>query len=251
MKWCVEWLKMAYRLWRAHGTATTAQYAVYLLFAARKENWEYWLQNRVTFEGRTAVDIGASFGQWTGFLSKQFEHVAAFEPHTPTYLKLLGRAPNNARIYPYAVWSCRTSLPLVTYPDSRVNRVTEHELQYAIGEGVWSEQVEARPLDLFELEDVDFMKIDAEGAEVQVLQGAQKTITRDMPMLIIELHSARARATCSLMLEKWGYDCELVHFPLYRKDDPKYWQRLWIVAKARGIGSFAGARRVSDLIPTL
>ena len=231
MKWCIEWLMMAYRLWRAHGTVTSARYAVYLFAAARNGHWEYWLQNRVTFEGRTAIDIGASHGQWSLFLAKQFDHVVAFEPHPQTWLNLSQKVPGNVRVLPYAIWSHSTCVPLVTYPDSRVNRITEHELQYAIGEGTWTQSVEARPLDLFDIDCVDFIKIDAEGAEVQVLQGAQETITRDMPMLIIELHSQAARATCHDMLDGWGYNCELIHFPLYREDDPKYWQRLWIVAK--------------------
>jgi FkbM family methyltransferase len=230
MKWCIEWLKMAYRLWLAHGTATTLRYAVYLLTAARTGNWEYWLQDRVGL-GRTAIDIGASFGQWTRFLADRFDHVAAFEPHPDTCVNLLGKAPDNTRVYPYAAWNADAKLSMVTYPDSRVNRVVDHELQYAIGNGVWTQEVEARRLDSFKIENVDFIKIDAEGAEVQVLQGARETIQADMPMLIIELHSAKARVECLATLEDWGYETELVHFPLYRRNDPKYWQRLWIIAR--------------------
>ena len=41
----------------------------------------------------------------------------------------------------------------------------------------------------------DFVKIDVEGAEVEVIEGAQQTLTRHRPTLIIELHGTGNRLT--------------------------------------------------------
>jgi FkbM family methyltransferase len=50
--------------------------------------------------------------------------------------------------------------------------------------------VEVRPLDALGLDAVDFVKIDVEGMEFDVLEGARQLITRDRPVLLIEIGRA-------------------------------------------------------------
>jgi FkbM family methyltransferase len=51
-------------------------------------------------------------------------------------------------------------------------------------------EVPVRRLDDYRLEDVKFMKIDVEGHEFEVLKGAEETIGRCAPMLLIEIDQA-------------------------------------------------------------
>ena len=47
-------------------------------------------------------------------------------------------------------------------------------------------KVELKKLDDYELTDVDFIKIDVEGYENQVVLGAKETLLRNKPIIIVE-----------------------------------------------------------------
>jgi hypothetical protein len=73
--------------------------------------------------------------------------------------------------------------------------------------------VEVRTLDSFDLEGVQFIKVDVEGSELEVLQGARETIRSDHPALLLELLSgtytdplAITRKVC----ETYGYSAFVV-----------------------------------------
>jgi hypothetical protein len=62
-------------------------------------------------------------------------------------------------------------------------------------------------VDSLELTDVKFMKLDVEGHEVPALLGAEKTIRRDRPTLIIELEARFQPISPVLdLLAGWGYE---------------------------------------------
>lgn len=49
------------------------------------------------------------------------------------------------------------------------------------------------------------IKIDVEGAEVAVLQGAQETLRQTKPVIVAELHTAANAVECTGLLTKFGY----------------------------------------------
>ena len=51
---------------------------------------------------------------------------------------------------------------------------------------------------------VDLIKIDVEGAEIQVLEGANKLLSRQSPKLLIDIHDID-RKKLFRMLEKFGF----------------------------------------------
>lgn len=54
----------------------------------------------------------------------------------------------------------------------------------------------------------NFLKIDVEGAELQVLQGARKTLTSAWPSLFLATHSDQLHHDCLAYLESLGFACE-------------------------------------------
>ena len=73
----------------------------------------------------------------------------------------------------------------------------------------------ATALDLLGYPDreVDFVKIDVEGGELDVLVGAEQTIRTHQPRLLIEIHNLANLAFCQSALADWGYAVEHIPHP--------------------------------------
>lgn len=141
---------------------------------------------------RLAVDVGAHVGLWSWVLARDFERIICFEPmleHQQCWKKNLSLAPN-AQLLPFALGAkiaqahIRTRTP-GSSGDTGIDPVAERSSLRATiqPEG---ELIKVRPLDDFELTNIDLIKIDCEGYELFVLQGAVETLKRNKPCLIVE-----------------------------------------------------------------
>lgn len=131
-------------------------------------------------ERRIAVDVGAHVGLWTYPMSFDFETVHAFEP-MPRFrylweLNLMDRP--NAVMHPYALGP--TACEAAVMRASHMNVTT---LTRGVAGAI---PVDMIALDAMHLEHVDFVKIDCEGFELFVLQGALGTLRRCRPVVIVE-----------------------------------------------------------------
>lgn len=77
--------------------------------------------------------------------------------------------------------------------DGRSRRVTERI----------TEKIDIYTLDSFSLVDVDIIKIDVEGYELPVIIGGEHTITRDRPVVQVEMVETQAR--------RFGYVCQDIY----------------------------------------
>lgn len=62
----------------------------------------------------------------------------------------------------------------------------------------------------------DVIKIDVEGAEIEVLRGAERTLTEARPTIFLSTHSPELRGLSLKLLTTCGYNTE----PLLSSDDP-------------------------------
>jgi len=146
---------------------------------------------------RTAVDGGAHIGSWTIEMLKRFKRVFAFEPSPETYLCLNKNLPESA---------LHTAIPLRVALGERPGWATMAEDgKYSNGGNTGGRYLSGQPddmhgdvqvqvLDDFAIEDLDFLKLDVEGYELYALRGAEQTIRRCHPVVMIEVkHRIAAR----------------------------------------------------------
>lgn len=125
---------------------------------------------------RVACDIGAHVGFWSMHLAKRFEELHAFEPMKEMQECWLKNVDGiNAELHPYALGS-ESGMVSLTIPKGSTGGT------HISGSG----DIAMHPLDSFHLRDVDFIKIDVEGYELDVLKGATETLDRCQPCIIVE-----------------------------------------------------------------
>lgn len=128
---------------------------------------------------RVAVDVGGHIGLWSFLMAHDFGHVVAFEPmplHATLWHENMAFA-DNAVLHECALGSHDGRVELKTYTadSSGDTRISNEEGNTPM-----------RTLDAYELQAVDLMKLDCEGYEFNVLLGAQETLLRCKPTVIVE-----------------------------------------------------------------
>lgn len=155
----------------------------------RKGEPELKLAPLIADRSRLALDIGANRGIWTHVLAKAGFETHAFEPNPKLYAVLAAAAPKAATAHQIAL-SDRDGDAVLKVPRGERGYSNQHaSLEEArIGDSPFGEvRVRAAKLDGLGLGPVGFMKIDVEGHEQAVIDGARDTIARDRPAMIIEL----------------------------------------------------------------
>jgi FkbM family methyltransferase len=155
-----------------------------------------------------ALDIGANRALYTIRLRGLTRKVHAFEPVPHLAARLRAAFPDVA-VHEVALSSQGGSATL-RLPGSNTSWATiepGNTLEKAKG-GVHGIEVTAMRLDDIELEKVGFVKIDVEGHELAVLEGARALLRRDRPVLLIELeerHTQNALRNAVAALEPLDY----------------------------------------------
>ncbi len=135
---------------------------------------------------RTCVDVGAHIGMWTRWLARDFKWTIAFEPiqrHFDCLQKNLISDYGNVELHRVALGNFHGSVRM------KIDRKSSGRSHAAPdGEG-WRYCGPTCPvdtLDQYEIPMVDLIKIDVEGWEKRVLEGAKETIMTWKPLVIIE-----------------------------------------------------------------
>lgn len=143
---------------------------------------------------RVAVDIGAHCGLWSMQLERLFDRVEAFEPvaaHRECFqLNLYGK--ERVRLHDCALGAHAGYVRMETAPTSSGDTRVAEECE-ALDFEPADDLCPLRMLDSFELEQVDFMKLDCEGYELNALLGGSNTIARCLPVIIVEQKPGRAQ----------------------------------------------------------
>lgn len=187
-------------------------------------------------DGVVALDIGANIGVYTvewARLMHGWGEVHAFEPQRPVYYALAGNiAINNcfnADAQPFAIGAKNglVSVPRFDYTkNASFSGVTLRDDPHphqplSAAKLTKTYPVKMRCIDSFALPRVDLMKIDVEGMEGDVVEGARGTIERCRPVIFIE-HIWTGPEAIQDQLGSFGYECYLAgpNQLCIHRDDP-------------------------------
>ena len=160
---------------------------------------------------RTYIDIGASTGTTSSPFIDLFEKIYCFEPN-PNSFKELSKF-SELICHNYALGNINEKKLLVM---NTITHNPEHGSLSNIRTEGWDKtetyEVEIKRLDDFKFDFVDFIKIDTEQYELEVVQGALTIIKKHKPTIFFENKRGEADQVILLLLDlgftvkKWKSD---------------------------------------------
>jgi FkbM family methyltransferase len=162
--------------------------------------------------GGTFVDIGAHEGAWSSVAAEKFKVVHAFEPNSSLSQKLERVLPRNVTVHNVALSNSSGTATLVLPIIGGSTITSRASLEPDANGPVKTVTVEVakRTVDSYDFRGVDVMKIDVEGHEMSALQGAEQTISREKPALVVEIeerHHPGESESIIAWVKGRGYDC--------------------------------------------
>lgn len=134
-------------------------------------------------EKRNAIDVGCRDGEYTRYLHKDFNHVFCFDYRRR---KLFHKNVDLSKITHF---KCALGEAHKIVKASGGGSITSGKIPQ---EKWYDEQLYT--IDEFNFVDIDYIKIDVDGYELNVLQGAVDTIKKYNPLLVVEQENGDTRA---------------------------------------------------------
>ncbi|HZI33660.1 MAG TPA: FkbM family methyltransferase, partial [Candidatus Binatia bacterium] len=172
----------------------------------------------LNWEGQTVYDVGGYEGVFTIFFAKAVGasgRVFTFEPNPINCRKIRENIQlnclNNTQLIQLGLGGGRSNCKLVFWPNEPARGSVNADYQNSLRQKGATDciEIEIDSLDnqlaVKELPPPDFIKIDVEASELEVLAGMSKTLKTHQPRLFIEVHSGvNVKQLAQDLLEK-GY----------------------------------------------
>lgn len=195
-------------------------------------------QSHSTYTGQLAFDVGANSGMTTQMYAANFDRVVAFEPCRESYRQLVEICPSNCVPVPFALGSHPGMIQL-----------EETEVLAQFGELKFGDQPllpwgqtsgyrSVPRVTLDQMSEVfgfpDFVKIDTEGSEVEIVAGGRRTFEH-CPEFLIEIHTRENGKTIRGWLATvYGEQVEVVRHSGYPLDPDGLWANHYYVRSRQG-----------------
>ena len=157
------------------------------------------------------LDIGAYIGSHAKTMAFIGAEVHLFEPQ-PLIVECLKATKNNLEIKKWAIH--QVALSNVNGMNKFVTNNDGDARFFKKSKKIWKDtfKVKTKTLDSFNFIKVDFMKIDAEGSEFLLLEGACKTIKKHRPVIIIEVFNTKKNnELLSKFIKDYNYSKEAIN----------------------------------------
>lgn len=138
---------------------------------------------------RTVIDVGANIGNHVAFFTDWAKHVIAIEPNPPVFDRLAkfvaGNQLKNVTAVPVGLSDRESELIFYTYP-SQAHLATFENGPGAVAAGSVPVETGDALLARLDARDIDLIKIDVEGHELETLRGLKETIDKNRPVVSME-----------------------------------------------------------------
>ena len=125
------------------------------------------------------MDVGAHVGFWLKDLCKRFKNVYAFEPISDVRECLEKNITSkNYTLFPFALGNETKNVKVSYMPEQTGNT-------YISDSG--NREIELKRLDDLRLPKIDYIKIDSEVFEMEVIKGGLKLVEKDKPFIHVEV----------------------------------------------------------------
>jgi FkbM family methyltransferase len=164
---------------------------------------------QIVSQRRRCIDIGANVGLYTYRFAHVFREVESFEP-IPRCAKIIASSGiKNVHLRNCALSNragqATLNIPVTGGPEA--TGLASLSNQFPSAESL---VVELRTLDSFVFSEVDLIKIDVEGHELEVLEGAVETIERELPTVLVEVeqrhHADKSIQSIFQFVQDLGYE---------------------------------------------
>lgn len=188
----------------------------FLKYKYLKGERELRLLARLVPRDKIAIDIGSSIGLYSRELARHASKVIAFEAN-PNVAQFARRvAPRNVEIINVALSANVTRTMLRIPVNAKGHSVDDLATVEAINQSYVGNtrnvEVVTKRLDDYGFSDCGFIKIDVEGHEEAVLDGARRLLETQRPILMIELVNAYNVGTIERVVERCAHLSYSAHF---------------------------------------
>jgi len=155
----------------------------------------------------TVLDIGAATGMYTSFWAQKAARVHSFEAVPDVYKQLEKVKERFENVVTYNKAVGKESGSATFYVDDK--RLSNSGFTDLV-DGIPIE-VDVVSVDDLDLKDIGFIKIDVEGHELDVLNGAVNTIERDRPVCMVEVYPKFNQGPVAATFD-WFFDRDYTAF---------------------------------------
>jgi FkbM family methyltransferase len=162
---------------------------------------EFLFLNKFLKDEMVGVDVGANLGEYTLFMAKRLSKgkVFSFEPLQNMRTQLMANIKLNdfkqVEVFGYGLSDRREQMEIHEIDNPHEGLATTY---LGLRKSKATFMIELDSLDAvfptFNTSRIDFLKIDIEGGELKALQGAQSTIARFRPYVMIEINEETYQA---------------------------------------------------------
>ncbi|WP_313599393.1 FkbM family methyltransferase [Epilithonimonas vandammei] len=189
----------------------------------RKVEPEFLWIKEVLEKDSVFMDVGANVGAYLYTLENHLkpENIYAFEPNQQLFKRLKRLFPK-VNLLSFALSDVSTiaefKIPVINGEKVHTRGTLQTSIKEKNEEKTILQKVEVKPLDdlVFDktqtnklnLKNLDFIKIDVEGNEMQTLRGAKKTIEKFKPILMVEMEQRHHKENLWSLISEiadWGY----------------------------------------------